>query len=74
VHFKLGTLLFRLTINDHSPRMGFLGIWVGSNIVKNIYGFMKFLSKVEQCGTFEGEGGGIQFGVGKVYVAPIVFF
>jgi hypothetical protein len=35
--------------------MGFLGVWVGSYIIKNIYDFLKFLSKVEQCTTFEGK-------------------
>jgi hypothetical protein len=35
--------------------MGFLGVWVGSYIVKNIYDFLKFLSEVEQCSAFEGK-------------------
>jgi hypothetical protein len=35
--------------------MGFLGVRVGSYIVKNIYEFLNFLSKVEQCTTFEGK-------------------
>jgi hypothetical protein len=55
--------------------MGFLGVHVGSYVVKNIYDFLKFLSKVEQCSTYEKGGEGNQFGVvEKSYAVPIVFF
>jgi hypothetical protein len=49
----------------------FWGVWVGSYVVKKIYEPLKFLSKVEQCSTFEGEKQ-FKFGVAKKnYVAPI---
>jgi hypothetical protein len=35
--------------------MGFLEFWVGSNVVKNIYDFLKNLRKVEECTTYEGK-------------------
>jgi hypothetical protein len=55
--------------------MGFLGVWVGSYVVKNIYDFLKFLNKVEQCTTFEGLKIKINLDVQKKgYAAPIVFF
>jgi hypothetical protein len=38
-----------------SPKMGLLGIQVSSYVVKNIYDFLNFLSKVEQCTTVEGK-------------------
>ena len=33
----------------------FGGFWIGSYVIKNIYDFLKFLSKVEECTTFEGK-------------------
>jgi hypothetical protein len=42
--------------------MGFLGVWIGSHIVKNMNEFMKFLRKVEQCNAFKGEKK-FQFGI-----------
>jgi hypothetical protein len=44
--------LFISPLKDQSPKMGFLEVRVGSNIVKNIYNFLIFLNKVEQCSSF----------------------
>jgi hypothetical protein len=35
--------------------MHYWGVWVGSYIVKNMTKCLKFLKKMEQCGTFEGK-------------------
>jgi hypothetical protein len=44
--------------------MGFLGVWAGSHVIKNMNEFLKFLKKVDQCSTFEGKIKiKIQFGV-----------
>jgi hypothetical protein len=42
--------------------MGFLRVWAGSHIIKNINEFLNFLKKVDQCSTFEKKIK-IQFGV-----------
>jgi hypothetical protein len=53
--------------------MGFLGVWVGSHVIKNMNEFLKFLKKVDQCSTFEGIFF-FQFGVvEKNLCCPIVF-
>jgi hypothetical protein len=50
--------------------MGFLGIRAGSYVIKNMIEFLKFLRKVDQCSTFEGENK-IQFGaVEKTLYCP----
>jgi hypothetical protein len=43
--------------------MGILRIRAGSQVIKNMNEFLKFLKKVDQCSTFEGEKIKIQFGV-----------
>jgi hypothetical protein len=43
--------------------MGFLGVWAGSHVIKNMNEFLKFLKKVDQCSTFKGKVNKIQFGV-----------
>jgi hypothetical protein len=59
-HFKEGLFHHgaKITLIPKGPKSQngfFWGFWIGSYIIKNIYDFMKFLSKVEECTTFEGK-------------------
>jgi hypothetical protein len=53
--------------------MGFLGVWIGSYIIKNMNVFLKFLKKVDKCNTFEG-GKKIQFGVVEKRLCCLNYF
>jgi hypothetical protein len=55
--------------------MGFLEVQVNSYVIKNIYDFLNFLNKMEQCTTFEGIINKFNLELEKKgFVATIMFF